>query len=104
MRNGILLAFTLSLVAIGSLAAQPPAPPPFPPQPVPVDPVVVMPAPVLMPAPIVLRPVDPDAYHIWIRAELLVWWVKNAPMPITVTASNDLVNNPNGTPLNISND
>jgi hypothetical protein len=60
----------------------------------PSDPIAVM------PTPIVLRPVyDPDAYRVWMRAELLVWWVKNAPMPVGVVASNDPVNNPNGTPL-----
>ncbi len=74
--------------------AQPsaPLPPPYPGPVMPYGPV--------MPAPLVLRPVyDPDSYRIWIRAEFLLWWVKNAPMPINVVGSNDLVNNPNGTPL-----
>jgi hypothetical protein len=84
------------------LPAFPGAPPPFPAQPLPFpaqplpfpgapmpgDPVAVM------PSPLVFRPVyDPDTYRIWARAELLVWWVKNAPMPVGVVASNDLVNN-----------
>ncbi len=72
-----------------------------PPQPAP-PPYGLMPADPLpmMPAPLVLRPVyDPNAYRIWVRAELLLWWVKDAPMPIGVVASSDMVNNPNGTPL-----
>jgi Putative beta barrel porin-7 (BBP7) len=113
MRKGILLAlgiWTLAL-ALAPLSAQtflppipapapfpsegvgPPAPPAYPGIQMPSDPIAVM------PGPLVLRAVyDPDAYRIWMRAELLVWWVKNAPMPISVVGSNDLINNPNGTP------
>ncbi|HZZ79565.1 MAG TPA: BBP7 family outer membrane beta-barrel protein [Gemmataceae bacterium] len=110
MRKRFLLAITIALVVVGPLAAQPapeyiPAPPAFPGQPappfagpmLPADPVAVM------PNPVVLRPAfDPDAYRIWVRAEALVWWVKNAPMPIAVTASDDPVNNPGGTLLNVN--
>jgi hypothetical protein len=111
MQKGILLALGIWTLALAPLSAQtfgPPAPAPFPSEGVGPPAQAPLPAPppyqpdpsVVMPAPIVLRPVyDPDAYRIWMRAELLVWWVKNAPMPITVVASNDPVNKPNGTPL-----
>jgi hypothetical protein len=108
MRKRFLLTIAAALLSVAPLAAQPapellPAPPAYPGQPPPpafsgpIDPV--------MPTPIVLRPViDPDAYRIWVRADLLVWWVKNAPMPIVVTASDDVVANPGGTPLNLNGD
>lgn len=109
MRKGIVLALGIWALAVAPLSAQPFPPPPgpalppsegigppaqppsFPGPPVQTDPVAVM------PAPLVFRPAyDPEAYRIWVRAELLIWWVKDAPMPIGVVASSDPVNNPNG--------
>jgi Putative beta barrel porin-7 (BBP7) len=118
MRKRTLLALGIWTLAIAPLSAQYTPPAPFPPTPPPSEgvappaqpptlPPPAYPGPVMpndpvvvMPAPLVLRPVyDPNAYRIWVRAELLLWWVKNAPMPINVVASDDLVNNPNGTPV-----
>lgn len=96
--------------AVGPPAGPPtfPAPPPQPAYPAPAPP-PYFPAPygdpgVLAPAPVVLRPVyNPDAYTIWMRAELLVWWVKNAPQPINVVSAPSTTS-PNLTPLGTSGD
>ena len=51
----------------------PPPPPPY----VPADP------------PLRLVNADPENFHVWVRAELLAWWVKHAPLPVPIAVATD---------------
>src|SRR5437899_1661696 len=116
--NSFLCTIGVFLIAGSSLAAQPPqAQPELPPPYVPPGPLPVIPAPppgervgvpgqpapsdiVVVPSgpsPVFIMPrprFDPgDPYRVWARADLLLWWVKNAPLSMSVVTTPDITTN-----------
>src|SRR5262249_38267769 len=66
--------------------------------PAPTD-IVVVPPPATTPILFVpgrgFRTYDPnEPYRIWARADLLLWWVKNAPLPASVVVTSDINTDP----------
>lgn len=45
------------------------------------------------PVPMRLIPVDPGPYHVWVHAELMLWWVKNTPLPAPIATITDAAGN-----------
>ena len=43
--------------------------------------------------PMRLIPVDAEPYHVWMRADLMLWWVKNTPMPAPIATVSDAAGN-----------
>jgi len=79
------------------LVAQVPAPPPMPtPNQAPPPGATVYQAPpdyVPTLPPERMRVASSEPYHIWVRGELLAWWVKNAPLPAPIAVVTDAAGN-----------
>src|ERR1019366_6941481 len=93
MRKRTQFALVLWLLSAAPLFAQTPPPPPPVPYPLPdvSGPINIPAAPVIVDAAPRSGYVDP--YKVWVRAEFMLWWVKNAPMPVPLVESIDANNN-----------
>jgi hypothetical protein len=40
-----------------------------------------------------VRVIDPEPFHVWVRAELLLWWVKDTPLPAPIALVTDAAGN-----------
>lgn len=45
------------------------------------------------PVPMRLIPVETGPYHVWVHAELLLWWVKSTPLPAPIATVTDAAGN-----------
>ena len=87
MRKQLVSIVAALLFANSSAFAQPLAPPiaPLPPQPVDFGvPSAAGGVPVIVQVP---EPLPPGPVRFWLGAELLEWWVKGAPLPVSLTAN-----------------